>query len=79
MRKSDVRRARATAPGVWSTDEYIRRWAKSQGMDGECTVPLQSLHDVWSARINFDQAGHPVKRIAAPMPSHFIKGSVDGE
>ena len=78
MRKSDARRARGVSPGVWSTDEYIRRWAKSLGMDGECVVPLQSLHDEWSARINFDQAGHPVRRIAAPVPPPFVRGNVDG-
>lgn len=72
MDKSNERKAPALSPGVWSTDDYIRRWAKSQGMDGECVVPLQSLHDEWSAKINFDHAGHPVERIAAPVPSHFI-------
>lgn len=54
----------AFLPGVWSTDDYIRRWAQSQGMVGECIVPLQSLHDEWKAKIHFDQDGHPVERIA---------------
>lgn len=71
MDKSKERKVLAISPGVWSTDDYIRRWAKSQGMDGVCIVPLQSLHDEWSAKINFDLAGHPVQRIAAPVPSHF--------
>lgn len=54
----------APSPGIWSTDDYIRRWAQSRGMRGECIVPLQSLHDEWKARINFDQDGQPVERIA---------------
>jgi hypothetical protein len=54
-------------PGTWSTDEYIRRWARSHGMaTGECIVPLQSLHDQWIARIDFDQQGEPVERLPAP-------------
>jgi hypothetical protein len=64
------------SPGVWSTDDYIRRWAQSRGMTGECVVPLQSLHGAWSAKINFDLVGHPVDRIGAPAPSHYsINGS----
>ena len=55
----------AASPGTWSTDDYIRRWARSRGMvAGECIVPLQSLHDEWIARINFDEEGEPVERIA---------------
>ncbi|KIF82841.1 hypothetical protein [Noviherbaspirillum autotrophicum] len=54
----------AFLPGVWSTDDYIRQWARQQGMAGECIVPLQSLHDEWQAKINFDQDGHPIERIA---------------
>lgn len=70
MRKRNDRKALALSPGIWSTDDYIRRWAKSHGMDGECIVPLQSLHDAWSAKIYFDQAGQPVERIAVPTPLH---------
>lgn len=62
MQTSRERKAPAVSPGTWSTDEYIRRWAKSQGMNGECCVPLQSLHDEWCAKIHFDRAGHPVER-----------------
>lgn len=64
MQINDRNLALAFSPGVWSTDDYIRRWAQSQGMAGECIVPLQSLHDEWQAKINFDQDGHPVERIA---------------
>lgn len=64
MRINDRHLTPALLPGVWSTDDYIRRWAQSQGMTGECIVPLQSLHDKWKAKINFDQDGHPVERIA---------------
>lgn len=59
------------SPGVWSTDDYIRRWARSRGMRGECIVPLQSLHDEWQAKINFDRDGHPVERIARSTQSHL--------
>ena len=52
------------APGIWSTDEYIRQWARQRGMtEGECSVPLQSLQDHWIARIRFDQKGQPVERV----------------
>jgi hypothetical protein len=47
-------------PGVWSTDDYIRRWAKEQG---ECLVPLQSLHEFWLAKVHFNKPGQPVERI----------------
>jgi hypothetical protein len=62
MDKSNERKTLPFSPGVWSTDDYIRRWAKSHGMDGVCIVPLQSLQDEWFARINFDHAGQPVER-----------------
>lgn len=62
MQKSGERNVPGLSPGTWSTDDYIRRWAKNQGMKGECVVPLQSLHDEWCAKINFDRAGHPVER-----------------
>ncbi|HJV84960.1 MAG TPA: hypothetical protein VJ698_05760 [Noviherbaspirillum sp.] len=64
MHTNDRNLALALSPGVWSTDDYIRRWAQSQGMAGECIVPLQSLQGEWTAKINFDQDGHPVERIA---------------
>ena len=63
----------AFSPGIWSTDDYIRRWAQSQGMEGECIIPLQSLNDEWKAKIKFDQDGHPVERIAMPTQPHFIQ------
>lgn len=51
------------APGIWSTDDYIRDWAISQGMnEGECLIPLQSLHGYWMARVNFNQSARPVER-----------------
>jgi len=55
----------STPPGTWSTDDYIRRWARNHGMaQGECVIPLQSLQDEWTARIHFDRQGEPVERIA---------------
>jgi hypothetical protein len=63
--RSDIAQRLKVAPGTWSTDEYIRRWARSHGMSsGECTVPLQSLQDRWIARIDFDRKGEPVERVA---------------
>lgn len=63
---SNVTQRTKVAPGTWSTDEYIRRWARSHGMaSGECVVPLQSLHDQWVARIDFSQRGEPVERVAS--------------
>ena len=73
MQRTDRRRTPVLSPGVWSTDDYIRRWALSHGMKGECVVPLQSLQDEWKAKINFDLAGHPVERIATAMQSPFIQ------
>lgn len=63
---SNVTHRAKVSPGIWSTDEYIRRWARSHGMSsGECVVPLQSLHGQWMARIDFGQAGEPVERLAS--------------
>jgi hypothetical protein len=60
------------APGTWSTDDYIRRWARGRGMNhGICAITLQSLHDSWTARINFDRKGHPVERVVEPGPQIF--------
>lgn len=60
------------SPGVWSTDDYIRRWALRRGMaKGKCVIPLQSLHDEWIAQIDFDRKGHPVERIATTKPSRL--------
>ena len=51
------------APGMWSTDDYIRDWAVRNGLEApECIVPLKSLHGHWMARIRFDEAGRPVER-----------------
>lgn len=61
----EPRRSRKTrcAPGTWSTDDYIREWAINQGCnEGECLVPLQSLHGYWMARVNFDEGALPVER-----------------
>ena len=64
MKNEAAQRTKAP-PGTWSTDDYIRRWARSLGMSsGECIVPLQSLQDRWVARIDFDRAGAPVERLA---------------
>jgi len=63
---NDATHRTKVTPGIWSTDDYIRRWARSHGMaTGECIVPLQSLHDQWVARIDFDKQGEPVERMAA--------------
>jgi hypothetical protein len=64
MRTKDAQSTTSFSPGIWSTDDYIRRWAYGMGMTrGACVVKLQSLHDNWFARIDFDQEGHPVERI----------------
>lgn len=67
MRKAAGKKWPVLSPGIWSTDEYIRQWAKRQGMAGECVVALQSLHDEWKAIISFDQDGHPVRRISTAV------------
>ncbi|HYD93876.1 MAG TPA: hypothetical protein VEC01_01025 [Noviherbaspirillum sp.] len=70
--KTTEQRMPRSAPGTWSTDDYIRRWAHGKGMTrGECVVELQSLHDKWIARIDFDRDGQPVERIVAPRPRAF--------
>ena len=53
-----------TTPGTWSTDEYIRAWARRRGLDAQqdCVVPLQSVQQHWVARIRFDVPGNPVER-----------------
>lgn len=71
MEKFDRKGTPLSSPGVWSTDDYIRRWAQSRGMEGECIVPLQSLHDEWQAKINFDLDGDPVERMATLTQSHL--------
>jgi hypothetical protein len=38
---------------------------------GACVVELQSLHDIWIARIDFDQEGHPVERVVERRPQAF--------
>lgn len=54
-------------PGVWSSDDYIRTWAaKRYTGQGECFIPLQSLHDFWVAKVSFDQPGRPVERLLNP-------------
>jgi hypothetical protein len=64
MLTKDGQNTTSLSPGTWSTDDYIRRWASGKGMSrGACVVKLQSLHDNWIARIDFDRAGHPVERI----------------
>lgn len=64
--RNDVTHRTKVTPGTWSTDDYIRRWARNHGMaSGECIVPLQSLQDQWIARIDFDKQGEPVERIPA--------------
>ena len=63
---NDTAHRTKVTPGTWSTDEYIRRWARNHGMvSGECIIPLQSLHDQWVARIDFDKQGEPVERMTA--------------
>lgn len=70
--RNDIAQRTKAAPGTWSTDEYIRRWARSHGMtSGECTVPLQSLQDQWVARIDFDRKGEPVERVTTAVPLQF--------
>lgn len=72
MRTKDEQGAPILAPGTWSTDDYIRRWAQGKGMTrGACVVKLQSLHDSWIARIDFDRKGHPVERIVELRPRIF--------
>lgn len=69
----EIKSPRILSPGVWSTDDYIRRWALRRGIaKGKCVIPLQSLHDEWIAEIHFDRAGHPVERIATVKPSRLI-------
>ncbi|WP_141104039.1 hypothetical protein [Noviherbaspirillum denitrificans] len=72
MQGTDRRRTPAISPGVWSTDDYIRRWAQSLGMTGECVVPLQSLQNEWKAKINFDVEGQPVERTATALDSPLL-------
>jgi len=64
MRKVDGTDVSSMSPGIWSTDEYIRKWAQSKGLTGKCVVALQSLHDDWEAIIDFSQTGAPVSRIS---------------
>lgn len=55
-------------PGIWSSDDYIRTWAaKRYAGQGECFIPLQSLHDFWVAKVSFDQPGRPVERLLNPQ------------
>ncbi len=69
MRNNQSTQKTSAPPGTWSTDEYIRRWARNHGMnEGECEIPLQSLHDEWTARIYFDRKGEPVERLASTHP-----------
>lgn len=59
-------------PGTWSSDDYIRRWARGHGLArGECIVPLQSVHDEWIARIDFEREGEPIERVVARRPRTF--------
>jgi hypothetical protein len=72
MKTKDRQMTIAVAPGTWSTDEYIRRWARAKGMTrGLCAVTLQSLQDSWIAWIDFDRKEHPVKRIVELRPHTF--------
>lgn len=67
MEASENRTAPKAKPGTWSTDDYIRRWARSHCKAvGECIIELQSLQDRWLARIDFDQKQQPVSRILIP-------------
>jgi hypothetical protein len=50
-------------PGVWSTDDYIRSWARKHAAERECLVPLQSLHGFWLAKVHLNKPGQPVERI----------------
>ena len=72
MRTRKTKLATGAAPGTWSTDDYIRSWARAKGMTrGLCAVTLQSLQDSWIAWIDFDRAEHPVRRIVEPRPHTF--------
>ena len=72
MRIKNAEAVLNAAPGTWSTDEYIRRWARAKGMNrGVCAVTLQSLQDNWIAWVDFDRADHPVKRMVEPRPHTF--------
>jgi hypothetical protein len=57
-------------PGVWSTDDYIRSWARKNGAKGECLVPLQSLHEFWLAKVHLNKPGQPVERIKKSDMDH---------
>ncbi|HEY0846263.1 MAG TPA: hypothetical protein VGE12_12915 [Noviherbaspirillum sp.] len=80
MRKQNQGNADDFQPGIWSSDEYIRAWAKKRGITrGVHHVPLQSLHDYWFAKLSLDEPGRPVERFVAASGRDFDSIASTGE
>lgn len=61
-------------PGVWSTDDYIRKWTVRHRASKDLQlIPLQSLHGFWMARVRLDEPGQPVERFAVDATDEAVE------